>query len=67
MLAALLDWPQGTFAYKLELDGDKAKVTREIDGGLQTLSLNMPAIITTDLLWRPRPLCLLFSGCLFLW
>ncbi|GJM03750.1 MAG: electron transfer flavoprotein subunit beta [Rhodomicrobium sp.] len=55
MLAALLDWPQGTFAYKLELDGDKAKVTREIDGGLQTLSLNMPAIITTDLrLNEPR-------------
>jgi electron transfer flavoprotein beta subunit len=55
MLAALLEWPQGTFAYKLELEGDKATVTREIDGGLQTLSLNMPAIITTDLrLNEPR-------------
>ena len=55
MLAALLDWPQGTFAYKLELDGDKAIVTREIDGGLQTLALNMPAVVTTDLrLNEPR-------------
>lgn len=55
MLGALLDWPQGTFAYKLELEGEKAIVTREIDGGLQTLSLNMPAIITTDLrLNEPR-------------
>lgn len=55
MLAALLDWPQGTFAYKLELDNDKAIVTREVDGGLQTLSLNLPAIITTDLrLNEPR-------------
>lgn len=55
MLAALLDWPQGTFAYKLELENDKAIVTREVDGGLQTLSLNLPAIITTDLrLNEPR-------------
>lgn len=55
MLAALLDWPQGTFAYKLELDGDSAVVTREIDGGLQTVKLNLPAIVTTDLrLNEPR-------------
>ena len=55
MLAALLDWPQGTFAYKLELDGDSAIVTREIDGGLQTVKLNLPAIVTTDLrLNEPR-------------
>lgn len=55
MLAALLDWPQGTFAYKLELESDKAIVTREIDGGLQTVSLNLPAVITTDLrLNEPR-------------
>lgn len=55
MLAALLDWPQGTFAYKLDLDNGKATVTREIDGGLQTLSMNLPAIITTDLrLNEPR-------------
>ncbi len=55
MLAALLDWPQGTFAYKLELESEKAIVTREIDGGLQTLSINLPAVITTDLrLNEPR-------------
>ncbi len=55
MLAALLDWPQGTFAYKLDIEGDKATVTREIDGGLQTVKLNLPAIITTDLrLNEPR-------------
>ena len=55
MLAALTDMPQGTFASKVEIDGDKVKVTREIDGGLQTVNLNMPAIITTDLrLNEPR-------------
>ncbi|APH73938.1 electron transfer flavoprotein subunit beta/FixA family protein [Aquibium oceanicum] len=55
MLAALLGWSQGTFASKLELDGDKAKVTREIDGGLQVIELKMPAIVTTDLrLNQPR-------------
>ena len=55
MLAALTDMPQGTFASKIEIDSDKVKVTREIDGGLQTVSLNMPAIITTDLrLNEPR-------------
>jgi electron transfer flavoprotein beta subunit len=55
MLAALLNWPQGTFASKLEVDGDHATVTREIDGGLQTVKLKMPAIVTTDLrLNEPR-------------
>ncbi|MBT00736.1 MAG: electron transfer flavoprotein subunit beta [Oceanospirillaceae bacterium] len=55
MLAALLDWGQGTFAYSMELKGDTVDVTREIDGGLQTLNLNLPAVITTDLrLNEPR-------------
>jgi electron transfer flavoprotein beta subunit len=55
MLAALLGWAQGTFASKLEIDGEHAVVTREIDGGLQTLKLKMPLIITTDLrLNQPR-------------
>jgi electron transfer flavoprotein beta subunit len=55
MLAALLDWPQATFASKVEVADGKAVVTREVDGGLETLSLNLPAIITTDLrLNEPR-------------
>ena len=55
MLAALLNWSQGTFASKLALDGDTVTVTREIDGGLQTVTLKAPAIITTDLrLNEPR-------------
>jgi len=55
MLSALLDWPQATFASKLELAGDKANVTREVDGGLQTLAVSLPAVITTDLrLNEPR-------------
>jgi electron transfer flavoprotein beta subunit len=55
MLAALLGWAQGTFASKVELSGDKAIVTREIDGGLQTIELQLPAIVTTDLrLNQPR-------------
>jgi len=55
MLAALLDWPQATFASKLELDGQRAHVTREVDGGLQTLCLSLPAVVTTDLrLNEPR-------------
>ncbi|MDQ4061095.1 MAG: electron transfer flavoprotein subunit beta/FixA family protein, partial [Pseudomonadota bacterium] len=55
MLAALLGWPQGTFAYRLELGDADARVTREIDGGLQTLVLKLPAIVTTDLrLNEPR-------------
>jgi electron transfer flavoprotein beta subunit len=55
MLAALLGWPQGTFASKVALDGDAIMVTREVDGGLQTVKLKMPAIVTTDLrLNEPR-------------
>ncbi|MDD3327953.1 MAG: electron transfer flavoprotein subunit beta/FixA family protein [Zoogloea sp.] len=55
MLAALLGWPQATFASKVELAGDKVQVTREIDGGLETLALPLPAVITTDLrLNEPR-------------
>ncbi|MBK8197857.1 MAG: electron transfer flavoprotein subunit beta/FixA family protein [Acidobacteria bacterium] len=55
MLAALLDWPQGTFAYKIEKDGDALKVTREVDGGLQTVKLALPAVVTVDLrLNEPR-------------
>ena len=49
MLAALLDWPQGTFASELDLADGAANVTREIDGGLETIRLSLPAIITTDL------------------
>jgi electron transfer flavoprotein beta subunit len=55
MLAALLGWPQGTFASKVELGADSATVTREVDGGLETLKMKLPAIITTDLrLNEPR-------------
>ncbi|MES2026837.1 MAG: electron transfer flavoprotein subunit beta/FixA family protein [Pseudomonadota bacterium] len=55
MLAALLDWPQATYASKIEVDGDKVKVTREVDGGLEVVSLTLPAIVTTDLrLNEPR-------------
>ncbi|HEY4862952.1 MAG TPA: electron transfer flavoprotein subunit beta/FixA family protein [Xanthobacteraceae bacterium] len=55
MLAALLGWPQGTFASKVTIDGDHVSVTREIDGGLQTVKLKMPAVVTTDLrLNEPR-------------
>lgn len=55
MLAALLDWPQGTFAYKIEKAGDKLNVTREVDGGLQTVALSLPAVVTVDLrLNEPR-------------
>jgi electron transfer flavoprotein beta subunit len=55
MLAALLGWPQGTFASKVVLDGEALMVTREVDGGLQTVKLKMPAIVTTDLrLNEPR-------------
>jgi electron transfer flavoprotein beta subunit len=49
MLAALTGWPQGTFASKVTIAGDNAEVVREIDGGLETVSLKLPAIITTDL------------------
>ena len=55
MLAALLGWPQGTFASKVELGSDSVDVTREVDGGLQTVGLKLPAIVTTDLrLNEPR-------------
>ena len=55
MLAALLGWSQATFASKIEIEGDKAKVTREVDGGLQVVEVKMPAIVTTDLrLNQPR-------------
>ena len=54
-LAALLGWGQGTFASKVEISGDSVDVTREIDGGLQTVTLKLPAIVTTDLrLNEPR-------------
>ena len=55
MLAQLLGWPQGTFASKVTVDGGKAEVIREVDGGLQTVRLTLPAIVTTDLrLNEPR-------------
>jgi len=55
MLAALLNLPQGTFASKVEVEGDKVSVTREVDGGLETVKLSTPAIVTTDLrLNEPR-------------
>lgn len=55
MLAALLDWPQGTFASEVAIADGKANVTREVDGGLQTVALQLPAVITTDLrLNEPR-------------
>ena len=55
MLAALLGRPQGPFASKVEVEGDSVKVTREVDGGLETVSLKLPAIVTTDLrLNEPR-------------
>ena len=55
MLAALADLPQGTFASKVEVAGDKVNVTREVDGGLETVSLSLPAVVTTDLrLNEPR-------------
>tara|TARA_R110002096_G_scaffold138378_2_gene292001 strand:+ start:1075 stop:1941 length:867 start_codon:yes stop_codon:yes gene_type:complete len=55
MLAALLGWSQATFASELDIDGDKAVVTREVDGGLQTISVSMPTVVTVDLrLNEPR-------------
>jgi electron transfer flavoprotein beta subunit len=57
MLAALLDWPQGTFISQVELSADMLQVTREIDGGLETLDMNLPAVLTADLrLNEPRAL-----------
>ena len=55
MLAALMNYPQATFASELKIEGEKAVVTREVDGGLQTISINLPAVITSDLrLNEPR-------------
>jgi electron transfer flavoprotein beta subunit len=55
MLAALLGWAQGTFASKVEVAGEEVSVTREVDGGLETVKLKLPAIVTTDLrLNEPR-------------
>ena len=55
MLSALLDWPQATFASKVEVAGKTAKVTREVDGGLQTIEVDLPAVVTVDLrLNEPR-------------
>jgi electron transfer flavoprotein beta subunit len=55
MLAALLNWPQATFASKIAIEGEGASVTREVDGGLETIKIKLPAIVTTDLrLNEPR-------------
>jgi len=55
MLAALMGWAQATFASKLQIEGDKAQVTREVDGGLDTITVKLPAVVTTDLrLNEPR-------------
>jgi electron transfer flavoprotein beta subunit len=55
MLSALLGWSQGTFASKLTIEGDRALVTREVDGGLQTIEVTLPTIVTVDLrLNEPR-------------
>ena len=55
MLAALLGWPQATFASKVKIGADEAEVTREIDGGLETIAVKLPAVVTTDLrLNEPR-------------
>ncbi|AYV46422.1 electron transfer flavoprotein subunit beta [Caulobacter flavus] len=55
MLSALLDWPQATYASAIEISGSSAKVTREVDGGLQTLDVDLPAVVTADLrLNEPR-------------
>ena len=63
MLAALLGWSQGTFASELKINDGKANVVREIDGGLQTLEITLPSIITTDLrLNEPRYACLLYTS-----
>ena len=55
MLSALLGWSQATFASELSIDGDRAVVTREVDGGLQTIKVNLPSVVTVDLrLNEPR-------------
>jgi electron transfer flavoprotein beta subunit len=55
MLSAVLGWPQATFASKVEINGDTANITREVDGGLQTINVKLPAVVTSDLrLNEPR-------------
>ncbi|NXB97505.1 ETFB protein, partial [Vidua chalybeata] len=55
LLAAMLDWPQGTFASRVELEAGAVRVQREVDGGLETLRLRLPAVLTADLrLNEPR-------------
>ncbi len=55
MLAGLMDWTQGTFASEIDIDGDSMKVTREVDGGLESIQMQLPSVITTDLrLNEPR-------------
>jgi electron transfer flavoprotein beta subunit len=55
MLSALMGWSQATFASEIAIEGDKAKVTREVDGGLQTIEVSMPTVVTVDLrLNEPR-------------
>lgn len=55
MVASLLDWPQATFASKLEVDGGQLKVVREVDGGLESIKVKLPAVVTADLrLNEPR-------------
>ena len=55
MLAALLDWPQAAFASKVEIEGGRRAVKREVDGGLETVEMSLPAVVTTDLrLNEPR-------------
>lgn len=55
MVASLLDWPQATFASKLEVEGDELSVTREVDGGLESIKVKLPAVVTADLrLNEPR-------------
>ena len=62
MLAALLNYSQATFASEVVIDGDSASVTREIDGGLQTIKVSLPAIITTDLRLNEPRYCLLYTS-----
>ena len=63
MMSALMGWSQATFASELTLDGSDANVIREIDGGLETIALSLPAVITTDLrLNEPRYPCLLYTS-----
>ena len=55
MVASLLDWPQATFTSKLEVDGERLNITREIDGGLESIRVKLPAVVTADLrLNEPR-------------